>query len=234
MGGAIGHRRHQRGGRGARADHHHPLAADVEVVGPFLRVDDAALEIGQARPFRRVAALVAVVALAHPEEAGGEADRLAVLGPDGVDRPEILRAGPGGGRDRMAVADMAGEVVLGDHLAHVAQDFLGGRDRRPGPGLEAIAEGVEVAVGADAGVAVRAPGAAEPLAIPARRSWCRGIASPGGRRRRRRRCRRPRSARRNARRIAGRRIAGRRWRSRLRCCPSGRTLQGGWRRCGRS
>ena len=52
--------------------------------------------------------------------------------------------------DAVVVADVAAEVVLVDHLAHVLQDLGRGRDRRAGPGLEAVAEGVEVAVGADA------------------------------------------------------------------------------------
>ena len=52
---------------------------------------------------------------------------------------------------------MAPEIVLLDDLAHVAEDLGRGRDRRAGPRLEAIAEGVEVAVGADAGKAVGPP-----------------------------------------------------------------------------
>jgi hypothetical protein len=56
---------------------------------------------------------------------------------------------------------MRPEVVLVYDLAHVFQDFRCRRDRRGGPGLEAIAEGVEVAVRADARIFVRDPGAAE-------------------------------------------------------------------------
>ena len=63
----------------------------------------------------------------------------------------------------MLVADVAGEIVLLDHLAHVFQDLGGAGDRRDGPRLEAVAEGVQVAVGADAGIAVGAPGAAKGL-----------------------------------------------------------------------
>jgi hypothetical protein len=63
----------------------------------------------------------------------------------------------------VAVADVRAKIILGDHLAHIGEDLLGGGDRRARPGLEAIAEGVEVAVGADAGIAVRDPGAAEGL-----------------------------------------------------------------------
>ena len=61
----------------------------------------------------------------------------------------------------MLVADMGGEIVLRDHFAHVAEDFLGRRDRCAGPGLETIAERVQVAVGPDAGVFVGQPCAPE-------------------------------------------------------------------------
>ena len=56
---------------------------------------------------------------------------------------------------------MAGDVVLVDHLAHVGQDLLARGDGRAPPGLEPVTEGVEVAVGPDAGIPVRPPGAAE-------------------------------------------------------------------------
>ena len=84
---------------------------------------------------------------------------VAVLG--AVDGPEVRFAGPGGGVDPVAVANMRPEVVLVDDFAHVCEDFCGGRDRRGGPGLEAVAEGVEVAVRADARIFVGNPGAAE-------------------------------------------------------------------------
>src|ERR1700722_3090660 len=63
----------------------------------------------------------------------------------------------------MLVTDVPCEIVFGDDIAHVGLDFIGGRDRRPDPWLEAVAEGVEIAVGADAGIAVRQPGAAKTL-----------------------------------------------------------------------
>ena len=63
----------------------------------------------------------------------------------------------------MAVTGVASEVVLLDHLPHVAQDLVRRGDRRAGPRLEAIAEGVQIAVGADAGIAMRPPRPAEPL-----------------------------------------------------------------------
>ena len=104
-----------------------------------------------------------VIALAHPQEIRGEADRLAGVGPGGLDGPQIVVARPACRGDLVAIADVRAEIVLLDHLAHVGQDLGRGRDRRAGPGLEAIAEGVEVAVGADAGIAVGQPGAAEAL-----------------------------------------------------------------------
>src|SRR5262249_22600970 len=58
------------------------------------------------------------------------------------------------------------ETVIVDDLAHVLQDLGGARNRCARPRLEAIAEGVGVAVGADAGIAMRNPGATEsPLAF---------------------------------------------------------------------
>src|SRR3954451_2964387 len=56
---------------------------------------------------------------------------------------------------------MLSEPVLLDDLTHIAENFLGRRDRRAGPWLEAVTEGVQVAVGTDAGIAMRRPGAAE-------------------------------------------------------------------------
>ncbi len=163
VGGLVGDRGDQRRGGRARADHHDPLALQVEVVRPGLRVDDAALEVGEALPLGRIAFVVAIVALAHPEEVAGEAPRLAGVGPDGLDGPEVLGARPARPRDLVAIADVAVKVVLLDHLAHVFADLVRGGDRRADPGLEAVAEGVEVAVGADAGILVGQPGAAEAL-----------------------------------------------------------------------
>lgn len=58
---------------------------------------------------------------------------------------------------------MRSEIVLFDHLAHVAQDFGSGRDWRPDPWLEPIAECVEVAVRPNSGIAMRPPGATEAI-----------------------------------------------------------------------
>src|SRR5437763_16081535 len=56
---------------------------------------------------------------------------------------------------------MRREPVIVDDLAHIAQDLGGRCDRRASPRLEAITEGVEVAIGAYPGIAMRNPGAAE-------------------------------------------------------------------------
>src|SRR5437879_13024581 len=108
---------------------------------------------------------MAVLALAHPQELRGEADRLRGIGSGGRQRPPTVAARPGGRRDPVTIADMAREIVLVDDLAHIAEDLGRGRDRRAGPRLEAIAEGIEIAVGADAGIAVGTPRAANALQL---------------------------------------------------------------------
>ena len=54
----------------------------------------------------------------------------------------------------------SGEVVLLDDLVEVGEDLLARGDGRAAPGLEPVAVGEQVAVGAHAGVAVGPPGAA--------------------------------------------------------------------------
>src|ERR1700730_18631438 len=149
--------------RRTRTDHDDPLAGVIEILGPILRVNDHALEAVQPAPFRRVALRMAVVSLTHPQELRGEADRLRGVGPNGRQRPPIVAARPGGRCDPVTIADVAREIVLVDDLAHIAEDLGRGRDRRAGPRFEAIAEGIEIAVGADARIAVGRPGAAEAL-----------------------------------------------------------------------
>ena len=128
-------------------------------------MDDLALELVHVLPFRRVAFGMAVIALAHPEEICGEAQRLAGDLVDDIDGPEIGLARPARRTDAVVVADVLGEIVLLDHLAHIGADFVGGRDRRADPRLEAVAEGVQVAVGTDARIFVGPPGAAKRLLL---------------------------------------------------------------------
>src|SRR5216683_4505520 len=87
--------------------------------------------------------------------------RLAGVGPDGLDRPEIVAARPDRRRDLVPIADMRAEAVLVDDFAHIAEDLGSRRDRCARPRLKAIAEGVEVAVGPDARITVGEPSAAE-------------------------------------------------------------------------
>ena len=124
-------------------------------------MDDAARKVDHPLPLRRIAFSVAIVALAHEEKAGGEAERLAGVGARGVDGPQVVGAGPARAVDTVVVADTAAEVVLVDDLAHVLQDLGRGGDGCAGPGLEAVAEGVEITIGADAREAVGDPGASE-------------------------------------------------------------------------
>ena len=133
----------------------------VEVVGPRLGVDDLTSEPVHALPLGGVAGTVAVVPLAHPQEVAGEPDLLPGVGAGHVEGPAPVLGRPGGRRDRVAVADVAVDVVVVDHLTHVREDLLAGGDGRTGPGLEPVPEGVEVAVGTDTGKGVRLPGAPE-------------------------------------------------------------------------
>ena len=124
-------------------------------------MDDPALEVLHPFPFRRIALRMPVVALAHPEEVRRETDFIAGVGARGLDRPAVVLARPAGRGNPVAVANVTAEVVLCDDFAHVGEDLGCGRDRRTGPGLEAVAERIEVAVRPDAGIAVRQPGPAE-------------------------------------------------------------------------
>src|SRR5690348_10699591 len=66
-------------------------------------------------------------------------------------------ARPVRGLDPVLVANLLCQIILGDDFAHIGEDFGGGRDRRTDPGLKAVAEGVQVAVGADPRITVRQP-----------------------------------------------------------------------------
>ena len=102
---------------------------------------------------------VVVVTLAHPEKACRYRPLPAAgLVGDGQ-RPAPARRRPLRIGDLLAVTNMLIEIVLGDDLAHVVENFFRRGDGRPGPGFEAIAEGVEIAVGTDAWIAMGNPGA---------------------------------------------------------------------------
>ena len=82
---------------------------------------DLAGEVGEARPLRRVARVVAVVALAHPHEAGRQRDLVAGVGAGHVDGPAAVGRRPLGRVDAVLVADQRLQLVLVDHLAHQPQ-----------------------------------------------------------------------------------------------------------------
>src|SRR6266849_9366921 len=161
MGGIPGDSRNQRRRGGAGADHDDFLVFVVEIVGPLLRVNDPALEGLHGLPLRRITFRVPVVALAHPEEVRREANRFAAIGPDSFDCPEIFLARPPRRGNLVPIADVMAEIVFLDHLAHIAENLRGSRDRGAGPWLEPVAESMQVAVGPDSGIAVGSPGSAE-------------------------------------------------------------------------
>jgi hypothetical protein len=65
----------------------------------------------------------------------------------------------------VAVADVRLDAVLVDDLAHVVEDRVRRGDRRARPRFEAVAEGVEVGIGADARIRMGLPGPAEAVLI---------------------------------------------------------------------
>ncbi len=155
--------RDQGRGRGARADDDDLLAFVVQVLGPGLRVDDQTLIGLHPRPLGRVAFRMPEIALAHPEEVGGEGRGFTGVGPHRLQSPQIVLAGPARRGDLGLVLNVTGQIMVVDDLAHIGQDLFGRGDGRALPRLEAVAEGVEVAVGSDARIAVGMPGAAEAL-----------------------------------------------------------------------
>ncbi|CCH78510.1 hypothetical protein BN12_30036 [Nostocoides japonicum T1-X7] len=166
---ALEHRRHHRDGGRAAADDDDLLAAVVEPLGPVLWVDDDAGEIVAPGELGREALVVAVVARrgedpTGPDRGGAGSPRGGVGHLEGEGPLRVL-GGPLRADHAMTEPDQRGEVVLGDRLAQVVQD-----ERRIGDGvlvaprLELVAEGVQVGVGPDSGVAEQVPRAADALA----------------------------------------------------------------------
>src|ERR1700679_2308538 len=88
-------RNERRRGR-AGADDNDLLACAIQIFRPRLRVNDPPCETLHAFPLGRVAFLVPVVALAHPEKIRGEANGRAVALAGSLQRPEIVGARPAG------------------------------------------------------------------------------------------------------------------------------------------
>src|SRR5439155_11913942 len=144
-----GNGRDQRRRGSPRTDDDDFLPGIVQLRRPGLRVNDTTLESLHPAPFGCVALRVAIVSLAHPQEIGGKADLVPSILAGSVEGPEIVGARPARRVDPMPIADVGRQVVLVDDLAHVTEDLCRGRDRCTGPRLEAVAESVEIAVGAD-------------------------------------------------------------------------------------
>src|SRR4029077_10147668 len=132
----------------------------VEILGPGLGMDDRAAEPLASREARQVAPVVAVVAGAGEQEAAGQHDAVTAVGPLGRDVPTGVVGGPLGAEDPVPEPDVAVDPLRMGRLPYVGED---GRavDYRvlPGPGPERVAEGEDVRVGADSGVAEQVPGA---------------------------------------------------------------------------
>ena len=159
----LGERGHQRDGGRARADHDDALAGEVHVLGPELRMDDRTPEVRHARPGRRMALGIVVIARAEEQEAAGDrprdAARLIVDGPAGV------RARPVGAGDAVVHADTPVDAVGPRGLAHIAEDVGTVGDRLVAlPGAEREAQRRHVRIGADTGVAEQIPRPADRVA----------------------------------------------------------------------
>ncbi|KAI3477047.1 hypothetical protein L1887_61344 [Cichorium endivia] len=155
--GDVGHGRDEGDGGGARADDGDALAA-VVVLGdvPELRVDDLALEVLDAGDVGLEGGVVVIVAGAGVEEARAELLLLAVL--LGGDEPASLLGGPVGVGDGGLEVDVGGDTVLVGDPVEVGDDLLALGDVGTRPLLEGVAEGVEVRVGANAGILEEIPG----------------------------------------------------------------------------
>ena len=154
--GGFRHRRDERDGGGAAADHDDVLTRIVEVGGPELRVDDAAGEALGALERGRVALVVIVIARAHAEEVARIAER--AVGPVRLHRPARLGGGPARRQYLGAEAYVAVDAVGLGGLLDIGADRGAVGDRLGvRPGVEGEAERVHVAVRPDAGIAKQVP-----------------------------------------------------------------------------
>lgn len=108
-----------------------------------------------------MALLMAVITLAHPQEVGGIVGNLAAVQAPRLDQPQLFRAAPGGTQDLVLVANVPVDAVVFNGFLQVVEDGVGLGNGLARPGLEAVAEGVQIAVGTHPRVGVLAPGTAE-------------------------------------------------------------------------
>ena len=146
----------------AAADDHQPLAGVVEVLRPMLRVHHLALEVFDAGKRWRVGLVVVVVAGAEEQEPSAVGLGLAVL--FGLHRPSVGGRIPVGGADIGVEPDVLVDAVLARGVGHVLPDLVAVGDHlRPRPRFPREAQRVDVAVGANAGIAEQIPRPAEAL-----------------------------------------------------------------------
>lgn len=123
MGRGLRQRRHQGHGGRAAADHHHPLAAVIQVFGPELWVDDLPAEPFGTLELRRITARIVVVAAAHVQEVTADMFCFAAGRLLDFDVPARIRCGPLRSHYFVAVANMRLETVFRNGLAQVVEDM---------------------------------------------------------------------------------------------------------------
>ena len=128
-------------------------------------MNNLALEVVGALEVGLVATLIAVIARAHVQEVARESCR-CLLGADlDVDGPGARLRGPLGTGHHVFVIDALIDVVFCGGFTQILQDRGTIGDRLCfGPRLEAVAQGVHVAVGTYARITEQVPGAAKVLA----------------------------------------------------------------------
>ncbi|CRO39226.1 hypothetical protein PAERUG_E10_London_26_VIM_2_06_13_01056 [Pseudomonas aeruginosa] len=140
------------------------LAPIVQALGPVLRVDDLPLELLRALEAWAEALVITVVAACAEQPAafdGAGFCRVAVLD---AYCPQPFVALPIRRDHFLPVLDEGVQLVFSDGFSQVFENVGGIRQRfRLGPRLEVEAEGVQVRVGAYAGIAEQVPGAAHSL-----------------------------------------------------------------------
>ena len=148
----------QRDGGGAAADDDHLLAGVVHVLGPELRVDDLTLEVVQPRDVGLQRRVVVVVTRPEDDHPGRNRSHLTLV--VNAQRPGAVRGRPVGAQHALLVLDLLVDPVVAGRVAHVGRDRVSVRDGAVlVPGVPLEAEGEQVRVGADSGIAEEVPGA---------------------------------------------------------------------------
>ena len=158
MRGGLGQCRHECHRCRATADHDNPLAFVVEILGPALRVHDAALVPVHARPAWHITLGVVIVAAAHAKEVAGEPDGLP-FGARRVNRPRGIPRRPRRMRDLMAKPNLAVDAIFLSRFRDVFADARTVGDRLSvSPGTKGVAERMHVGIGTYSRVAEQVPG----------------------------------------------------------------------------